>query len=445
MATPIGLTLLPDSSNSGKPTSGIIRDDWVAGQMPVISGSSGALTNGSIITIVGSNFSKKTIAQTFFSDFRNDAIDADPAGFFKWTAGDWGSDLARYKVAAELGDPFGRKGIKSTANKVQIKYTHFEFAQPQDEVFVEMWCRINRVAWFSGSQWSAESTYLTDDKVYFERPIGEPAGGNIHCYTALNPPPAPGVAPWDSVNNVVGTGWQTIDQPQIKMTRVVRGTGQYDAQGLSGIDCIQESGGVDLSGGPLLAAAEDGIESGGTDRRGYGATPSSDAWVKQTFYCKRSDLDTPNGKAYIKIGSAHKFSNSGHPANGHLGAPDGSLISSMHLYDSTPFVNNQTGKSNVDLVYQRVMLPYYQRQYQNTEISITNFYVNTSPERVVIGDASTWNACDHTKTYTVPTVSRDNGLISFEFLTSSLITSSRYAYVVNRDGIYNQNGFALEG
>lgn len=440
--TAINLTLLPDPMNGGKLTSGIIQDDWVAGQAPVVSGVSGTLSNGQTITITGSNFSKKRNATAFFTNFKNDSAGTFPNGLYSWP--NYSNETSKYKVYDSSDSPFGGKAIRATANRVQLSYAHFQFSEDQDEVFFEMWCRINRVAWFAGSEWNSATSYEADQECHYLRPNGEPGGGNIYSYKAISA--NSNTPPWNVATHAVDPAWQEYQQAQIKMTRIIDGTNEGGfVSGGSGIDAIQESGGTNPQGGFILAAAEDGGIEGAADRRGYGSAPDSTVWAKQTFYVKKSDVDAANGKAYLKIGATHKFSLSAQPPNGHLGAPDGSLISSMHLYDSTQFINNQTGKTNLNKKYRRVMLPYYQLEHQNTIIDCANLLVNDSPERIVVGDASTWDACDHTKSYSLPSVTRDNGVISAEFIESALIPSNRYFYVVNRDGVYNQNGFLRAG
>ncbi len=424
------ITLYPPlNPSTGKYDSLYIPDDWIAGDPPTISSMSGTFANGNTITLTGGNFSKKRQGQVFFTDFASDTVGQQAAGLTYFA----GSE-PNYLVDNTQSPPLGTKSIRLEANLQSMGATTYEFAANTDEVFFEVWSRVNPVIFHQTNTWSAGSTYSIGDRVKYINPnngifynFESKLGSNIG-----NPPYY-----YNGASYVVdATNWLILDQPQIKLFRIVDGTGTDSGQARPvGMLAIMET----IDG--VYAQSEDGGLVGG--HSGYAPMPTNNTWVKYTFYVKRSALDTANGQTYLKIGSAFNFSTSSHPAGGHLSSPSGAIPATQYTYAGTPFVNNETGKANQGLAYRRIFMTYYHRSYQHTIVDIAHMFINDSPERVVIGDAATWNACDHTKTYTCKSISRDTTTLSFTAATSSNITGALYAYVVNRDGVYNTNGYQV--
>lgn len=426
----IDITLdLYRSAISGFLESGVIPDTWVDSLPPSVSSYSGTFADGNVVTIRGSNFSKKNTTQSFFTNFSSDTVGQRAANFTYWTtiAGD------DYLVDSTNVPPIGSRCMSVNANNVDIKTIHWEFPENQDEVFFEAWSRVNPIIFHQTNTYSLIVTYGVGDRVKFINPANS-AYYNFESITTVNIGNAPLV--WNGSAYVLdAANWIQLDQPQVKLFRIVDGTGEASGQGRPvGMSAILEADGA------LYAGAEDGGLSGASQHTGYDAMPDSTTWAKYTMYAKRSTLDVANGLTYIKVGTSYDFDKSSHPAGGHLASPSGAVPATQYTYSGTPFINNETGKTNQGLYYRRVFMTYYQRNQQHTAINIAHVYINNSPERVVIGDASTWNACDHSKSYICKTIDRDNTAIQISAITSANITGSLYAYVVNRDGVYNSTG-----
>ena len=431
------ITLYPPlNPNTGKYDSlyipeEYVPDDWIAGDPPTISSATGTFLEGSTITLTGGNFSKKRQSQVFFTDFSGDTVGQQAAGLTYFAGAD-----PNYVVDNTQSPPLGTKSIRLEANLQNMGTTTYEFAANTDEVFFEVWSRVNPVIFHQTNTWSAGTTYIIGDRVKYINPNN----GNFYNFESKlgsnigNPPYYYN----GSAYVVDATNWLQLDQPQIKLFRVVDGTGTDSGQGRPvGMLAILEAD------GSLYAQSEDGGLGGSAAHNGYSTMPNSTTWAKYTFYVKRSTLDTANGQTYLKIGSSFNFRTSSHPVNGHLASPSGAIPPTQYTYAGTPFVNNETGKTNQGLYYRRIFMTYFHRSSQHTIVDIAYMFVNDSPERVVIGDAATWNSCDHTKSYTCQTVSRGNQSLSFTAATSSNLIGSLYAYVVNRDGIYNTNGYQV--
>lgn len=424
------VTLYPPlNPNTGKYDSLYIHDDWIAGDPPTISSASGTFANGNTITLTGGNFSKKRQSQVFFTDFAGDTVGQQASGLTYFA----GSE-PKYLVDNTQSPPIGTNCLHVDANLVGIGTTTYEFASNTDEVFFEVWSRINPIIFNQTNTWDIATPYPAGERVKYINPNN---GNFFNFESKLTPNIGNPPYYYNGAAYVVdATNWLILDQPQIKLFRIVDGTGTDSGQGRPvGMLAIMEA----IDG--VYAQSEDGGLVGG--HAGYATMPTNNTWVKYTFYVKRSALDTANGQTYLKIGSAFNFRTSSHPAGGHLASPSGAIPATQYTYAGTPFVNNETGKANQGLAYRRIFMTYYHRTTQHTIIDIAHMFVNDSPERVVIGDASTWNACDHTKTYTCKSVSRDTDTLSFVAATSSNITGALYAYVVNRDGIYNTNGYQV--
>lgn len=424
------ITLYPPlNPSTGKYDSLYIPDDWIAGDPPTISSMSGTFANGNTITLTGGNFSKKRQGQVFFTDFASDTVGQQAAGLTYFA----GSE-PNYLVDNTQSPPLGTKSIRLEANLQNMGTTTYEFAANTDEVFFEVWSRVNPVLFHQPNTWSIATPYSIWERVKHINP----QNGLFYNYeskTALNTGNTP--CYHNGTSYVVDeTNWLRLDQPQVKLFRVVDGTGTDSGQGRPvGMLAILEADGA------LYAQSEDGGLVGG--HSGYGTMPPSNTWVKYTYYVKRGALDVANGQTYLKVGSTFNIRSSSHPAGGHMASPSGAIPATQYTYAGTSFVNNETGKTNQGLYYRRIFMTYFHRSYQHTIVDIAHMFINDSPERVVIGDAATWNACDHTKTYTCKSISRDTTTLSFTAATSSNITGALYAYVVNRDGVYNTNGYQV--
>ncbi|WP_138438578.1 hypothetical protein [Marinobacter alexandrii] len=168
----------------------------------------------------------------------------------------------------------------------------------------------------------------------------------------------------------------------------------------------------------------------------YGSTPLTNVWEPWSGFMKMGDLNTANGKIYAKVGAEDSFTFSGFPG-GHAASPDGSIASSE--WDGNEY---QIDDGLLQGEIHRLLVPYYTRSDQETILDIDRIFANDSPERVVVGDASTFTACTPGKRFILKQNGRSGGQIEVDIDSlGPLATGPVYAYVVNSDGLYNTEGY----
>lgn len=341
---------------------------WQSGKSPVLTNITGTWTEGATIYINGSNFSSyNSTGQTFFTDFTQDTIGGRASGLNYWsTVG------AEYSVNGTDIPPIGSRCITAHPIQEQIKPSVYQFSSPQNEVYLEAWCRVNKVDFTSSP-----------------------------------------------------------DAPQIKMFRMTDGTGENSMQGrpLTSDITFESDGSLQAYSNPVV-----GIGAWFNN----GSPQYSPTWNKFVMYLRKGDLDTANGERFIKFGNIESFTHSSVPS-GHYASPTGAVAASEYAGEGIITHNSTTAAYQL----QRVAMPYFQREQQESIIDISHIYINNSRERVVIGNASTWAACDKTKAYTVPASSRADNRIIIKAYNSTQIPGSLYAYVWNHDGYYNPNGLLV--
>lgn len=94
----------------------------------------------------------------------------------------------------------------------------------------------------------------------------------------------------------------------------------------------------------------------------------------------------------------------------------------------------------------QLFLPFYHRSDQHTIISLSNLWVNDSPEQVIFGDAATLETCTTSKLINQPMLSRNSTMVAVsceEGPNDELAVGPVYAFVFNKDGIYNETGIQV--
>nr|BBJ03797.1 hypothetical protein YBY_16450 [Marinobacter nauticus] len=159
-------------------------------------------------------------------------------------------------------------------------------------------------------------------------------------------------------------------------------------------------------------------------------------WSRWTMYLRLGDEGIANGERYAKVGAINKWTYSGVPG-GHFASPTGAVHESE--WRGEPQVTCDSATTGL---LQRIFMPYYTRSDQETISRIDRLYLNDSPERVVVGDASTWGACDPNKSFILRQVSRNNSEVVVDVDTLGPLSSGPvYLYVFNSDGLYNEAGY----
>lgn len=166
----------------------------------------------------------------------------------------------------------------------------------------------------------------------------------------------------------------------------------------------------------------------------YGDVHLNEGWRRYVMYTKLGDANVPNGKRYIKVADTHTYTYSG---GVHFASPSGTVAATE--WDGEELI---TRDSSSDTGLGMYVLPYYHRSDQHTISRVARIFLNDSPERVVVGDASAWSACSHLKTFVLKQVSRSGNQIVVDVDTlGPLATGPVYLYVFNQDGLYNSNGY----
>lgn len=222
---------------------------------------------------------------------------------------------------------------------------------------------------------------------------------------------------WCSADRIDFTS--SPDAAQIKMFRFCPGTGESTLQGLpQAFNMILES--TDS----MACEARPNSITGFAPAGGF----ANATLTKFTMYKKIGEPYNKNGKQLVKMGSVNAFKYSG----ASLQSPTGQYADAS--WDCELQVTNDA--TTIGKFFRRISLPYFQRTQQTSDVKISQIYIQGgSQERVVIGDAATWDACDHSKTITAKTVSRSNSQIQFVAQQGYFTSGNVYAYVINHSGL----------
>lgn len=172
----------------------------------------------------------------------------------------------------------------------------------------------------------------------------------------------------------------------------------------------------------------------------YFPRPPEDTWFKLVYYIRLNDEGVKNGERYLKGSYFDSATNSQLDGTGqHYASPTGVVAPTE--WKGEPIEFDLASMTDGAGFRSFIATPYYQRDGQSTVIDAARQFINDSPERVMVGDAPTWAACDQSKTFVLPTTSRDNGVVvaNVDDL-GPLAGSAAYLYVFNSDGLCNEAG-----
>lgn len=403
----LGLYLNP---NTNLLDSNYEPDSWNPANPPVLNSYSAEYVPGNTITLFGSNFSIEKTSSLFYTTFADQTLGQIPNNLYSYNE----VDSAPYLTSNEDMPPLGNKYIVSEAITKDIRPIQYQFSADVSEVFLEAWCRIERPLFVYPSIPYVAGTYNIGDAVTYV------SGNTVKVRSTIN----------GNTNDprVDMTGWEVLDANQIKTFRCVDGTGESNAQGrpLGFTSLIEVDGSMHIT-------------DNGSTYNGYASPINDSDWNKVIIYLKMGDLNTANGKFYAKWGALTSLTGSSvNP--GHLASPSGVISANDYNGD---LITNRNG-TNASLNLRRILLPYFQRTYQQSRIAVAGLTISTTQERVIIGDASTWAACDRKKCFTVKTTALDNESVSIECIDSHLNGKDLYAYKVNHDGKINANGLKIK-
>jgi hypothetical protein len=222
------------------------------------------------------------------------------------------------------------------------------------------------------------------------------------------------------------------DLQQIKLGRILDGTGQDATQNRPfRIDLLlQADGTLQITTGPEVGA--------GSWYQKLGTSPLNNTdWYKFVYYMRKGALNTATGERFLKVGSINEFTSSNAASPRHFASPLTGSVSPT-ADQGEPIINHTD--ATAPYFFRRIVLPYFQRLDQETISDVAQVFINTSKECVILGDASTYVACNKTLTHRVRTNSRAHNEINFRAHKGFFNTGPIYAYAVNQDGLFNSNG-----
>jgi hypothetical protein len=265
------------------------------------------------------------------------------------------------------------------------------------------------------------------------------------CHAIQNRLKTAGIVLASTQNEIYVESWARLQVPdftsefgnaQVKMFRLVPSTSiGENHQGRNPVltTTYSDTNGLQAQVRPT------GEDTSQGDFYGSGFGNYLNTWLRHVYYVKLGSPSVTDGKRYCKLGPINKFTYSSVPAPGHMASINGTV--SETEWDGEPILLND---GTLEGLIGTVLMPYYTREDQETISDVDRIYINDSPERVVVGNASTWLACSHDKTYILKQNSRTTSQIVADVDTvTPLEGESAYLYVFNSDGSYNSEGWPL--
>ena len=225
------------------------------------------------------------------------------------------------------------------------------------------------------------------------------------------------------------------DGHQVKLWRAVGGTMGQSAQDITphlGFNYLND--GVNCYASPKTGVGDGNYGGKPVPEMGTGVWSE---WIRFTGY---SRMHPTEGERYALTSRPDVFSNGNKGFNSPV---SGSIYPGA--FKGEKFSNWAENWSYEPHGFKRLYLPYFHRSTQETEIEVAHIYINDSPERVVLGDAPTWDTVKESKRITAETLLRNSTELTFRVRLGPLSTGPVYAYAVNEDGKYNANGYLLRG
>jgi hypothetical protein len=222
---------------------------------------------------------------------------------------------------------------------------------------------------------------------------------------------------------------------QVKLTRIVRGVGEEGTQDQNTQLAITWQ----TQSNWMYAIGSQHPSAGNKTARNSSGTEiqAGTGWKRVEMAYVWSDLNTANGGMFAKWGDIAYFGSSG--GNPSISAPTGAV--DQNTYEMEPFATQTT--TNAGNPPRRVLPPYYQRADQTSRFSLAHVSMVNSLERVVVGNASTWAACDRQLCWTLPEVSKSETQRQVTVKESALNAGPRWFYIVNHNGKVNANGVQI--
>lgn len=393
--TAINLTLLPDPMNGGKLTSGIIQDDWIPGQSPVVSGVSGTFAQGNEITITGTNLSKARQTQLFYDDFSSGVVGESLVNNGKG----WIVPVADYfPYVTDNTDPIaaGKKHAYLDARGDHAGYNSFDFItgivfdQPYNEIYSEGWMSYQFLSIAQGGNPDAPQMKL--DRLQ------------------------------------AGTSWSaTSANPSLTLTNPIVDAPYNTAQ--------------------VFQSPQESTNDYGQDVFGSISIPPDGTWRKIHMAGKLSDAGVKNGWRYFKTSTSGDAGDcatgSWGNANGrHFASPNALVAKNLWRGEPWQTIKAPSGSypngGDANTVgqpwgFRRYCFPFFQRPYQISTVKRFGQWINDTAERVVVGTTNDLNNLLKTG-FIQPNISRSNTSWKFNCETGNLPASGAlYAVVVNRD------------
>lgn len=219
-----------------------------------------------------------------------------------------------------------------------------------------------------------------------------------------------------------------VDPPQVKMFRIVEGQAQSSMQGRSfSTDWTINSAdtGVQISSRPNF--------EGATFSKGPGENIPQSQYNRVCVYFAAGD-DTTDGGRIWKIAQIEGFRNSLLLAPKHYGSPFTGVPGIDLLSGERIDIRAALPPDSVGLC--RVSLPYFQRNYQDTEIRIGMLYCSDSQERFIISTSNTPDGIRQTNSIVQKEVA--SSLTECEVMISlpkDFPAGPYYLYRMNHDGL----------
>jgi hypothetical protein len=366
---------------TGKLKGSYSPPNYDVGSPPVASAFLGTFTQGNTFTVMGSNLSSNRQSQLFYDDFSYGTVGQPISGGATWTTLG-GQPPYRYD---STGLSAGKRSAYLDMQGTFDYITGITF-EDKNEIHCEHWLKYNMIT----------------------------------------------VGPDD------GSGG-----PQMKLTRIGSGAdlGSISSNPNLTLTMLDVSAGGYIGGSPqVFNAPAKSTNDTGQNVSGYIALAPDNSWHKVHMAGKVSTLGQTNGWRYFKTDQIGNNSQgySGDAAtaswtNGsqkHFASPNG--VVARTEWDGEPWSTLDSDDINtVNHYFGKVVLPFFSRVYQVSQVWVAGFWLNDSAERVVVSTSSDTNTALKTGIIQ-PNISRTGGQWQFQVETGNLPDSGDlYAYVVN--------------
>ena len=356
--------------------------EYIAGVTPSITSHSGSFTQDSTFRIDGNNFSANRQTQLFYDDF---------------TAGTLGQAISATGT-----------GWVTVPTMASYVYSSDGLAAGKRSAYLDMQGAYDYITGL---------TFPNTDEIYCEHWIK---------YQMLV------VGPDD------GSG-----SPQMKLTRIGSGTDFTTPSSNPNLTVTMldvNAGGYIGTSPQVFNAPAKSTNDAAQSVSGYISLPPDGSWHKLHMAAKISTLGQSDGWRYFKtdqIGNnVHGYSGDAATASWtagtekHFASPNALVPKTS--WDGEPWSTRYSADGNtVNGYFGKVVLPFFTRTYQVSDVKVACFWLNDTAERVVVSTSNDVNTALKTGVIQ-PNISRTNAQWVFQGETGNLPASGAlYAYVVN--------------